>query len=261
MYILVTDETSLQRDLKARFFVYGGVFFPAEKLSELHSLVDGIRRDNGFEATDDFKFSTASRPKQVAKEQHAAARRSVLNACQQLEVRFAAGVMLNAIAKSHPVKELLGWGANAMLGSFERFLEAGDSTGICVFDRLPFTQPYRYLNERFQTGLLLEDKTSQHLDRIHLLAYTGMGASHAGSAVDILLGFFRHCINEREPSDAARAVFPLVMSMMWHVREGDTINLRDYGLLLLPKEVKVAKYQQQYEELAQELESVLKEVN
>jgi hypothetical protein len=35
----------------------------------------------------------------------------------------------------------------------------------------------------------------------------------------------------------------------------------DYGLLLIPKEVRVAKYQQQYEELTRKLESVLREVN
>ena len=77
------------------------------------------------------------------------------------------------------------------------------------------------------------------------------------SAIDIVLGSFRYCVNERLRSTAPREMLPVVVSMMWHRRAGDTLYLRDRGLIFRPKMVQVPEYQRAYEELVQHLHGLL----
>lgn len=257
--MLFTDETNKEHAPNAKFFIYGGVFFPAEKLAELHALVEKTRFNNSFQDGDSFKFDTRSRPNHVTREKYTAAKRDILNGCHQLGVRFIACLVLHEIAPNRSVQELVSWGANGVIAAFDHFLEEEGATGICTVDRLPFKQGYQYLEDKFQHGLTFPGGRSRRLERIHLFASTCQGASHANSAIDIILGAFRYCVNERSRTPATYAMFPVVASMMWHKRVGDTIYIRDYGLLLRPKQVKVPVYQQQYDELTSHLTELLKE--
>jgi hypothetical protein len=259
VYLLYTEETSMRRDPKSRFYVYGGMFFPMDALTELHNLVQRSRDDSGFREGDELRFSAKYCPKHLAKEQYAAARRSVLDGCQQLGVGIIATMVLPGVAKGRSMGELVGWGANSVLGAFEDFLQEENAAGICAFDRLPFTQPYKFLKTKFQSGASLDDGTTRPLDRVQLLSLSCTSASHIASAVDIVLGSLKYCLNEKEPGETCRAVLPGILGMMWHKKEGDSVQLRGYGLRFSPAGVKIPAYQQQYDELTQRLEGILKE--
>ncbi len=259
VYLLYTEETSMRRDPKSRLFIYGGMLLPFEALDKLHALVQQVRDENDFRDVDELKFSAKSRPKHIPKEQHAAARRSVLNGCQQLGVRLVTTVVLPGIAKGRPPGELVSWGANSVLGAFEDFLTEENATGICIFGHLPFTQPYKYINTRFQSGVTSDDGATRRLERIQLFSLSSTGASHVASAVDIVIGSLKYCLNEKEPSETCRAMLPGILGMIWHKKEGDSVQLRGYGLRFNPAEVKIPAYQQQYDELTQRLEGVMKE--
>jgi hypothetical protein len=260
VYLLFTDETNQQAGHTAKFFIYGGVFFPVERLTEVHDLVNQARLKNGFREDDEFKFETHSRPQHVAKEQHRAAKRDVLDGCSQLGVRFVACLVLHEIARSRSPQELVSWGANSVLCAFHRFLEQENTTGICAVDRPPFAQGYQYLKKKFQVGLTFPNGNTRRLDRIQLFTSTCQGASHASSAIDIVLGAFRYCVNNRDRYDVSRAMLPRIVSMMWHRREGDRIYLREYGLMFRPKEIQVDFHQEEYDQLAEHLAALLKPI-
>jgi hypothetical protein len=259
VYLLYTEETGIRRDPKSRFFIYGGMFFPIDTLPDVHTLVQRSRDDNGFREGDELRFGIKHRPQHIPKEQHAAARRSVLDGCRQLGVRIISTIVLPGVAKSRSMGELVGWGANSVLGAFEGFLEEEDAAGICTFDRLPFTQPYKFLTTKFRSGASLDDGTTRPLDRVQLVSLSCAGASHVASAVDIVIGYLKYCLNEKEPSETCRAMLPGILGMMWHKREGDTVQLRGYGLQFSPSGVKIPAYQQQYDELTYRLAAILKE--
>lgn len=259
VYLLYTEETGMRRDPKSRFFIYSGMFFPIDTLSDIHALVRRSRDDNGFREGDELRFSAKYRPKHLAKEQYAAARRSVLDGCRQLGVRIIVTVVLPGVAKGHSMGELVGWGANSVLGAFEDFLQEENAAGICAFDRLPFTQPYKFLKTKFQSGASLDDGTTRPLDHVQLVSLSCTSASHVASAVDIVLGSLKYCLNEKEPSETCLAMLPGILGMMWHKKEGDSVQLRGYGLRFSPEGVKIPAYQQQYDELTHRLVSILKE--
>ncbi|GEM_PF-1979937 len=259
VYLLYTEETGLRRDPKSRFFVYGAMFFPIDALDHMHNLVQRSRDENGFRPGDELRFSAGSRPKHLTKEQHTAARRYIIDGCRQIGARLITTIVLPGVARGRPIGELAGWGVNSALGAFEDLLTQEDATGICVLDRLPFTQPYKYLQTRFQSGVTADGGAIRRLERVQLLSLSCAGASHVASAVDIVTGSLKYCLNEKEPGDSCRAMLPGLLGMVWHGQEGGLIRLRGYGLRFSPEEVKIPAYQQQYDDLTRRLEGLLKE--
>ena len=69
-YLLFTDETNMCPGKDAKFFIYGGVFFPTNKLKDVHNLVEESRLKNNFRFEDELKFETHSRPNHVTQNQH-----------------------------------------------------------------------------------------------------------------------------------------------------------------------------------------------
>jgi hypothetical protein len=64
-------------------------------------------------------------------------------------------------------------------------------------------------------------------------------------------------VNERENERATRAMLSPVARMMWSRRSGDTVYVREYGLLFRPLNVAVPAYQQEYDELTQHFTHLL----
>lgn len=256
-FFLFTDETNQQPSATAKFFIYGGVFVPADRLQDLHNLVQTARDQNDYAPTDQFKFSPASKPPQVTPEKFRLAKRAVLQGCGALGIRFAACLTLHAIAKNRNLEELVSWGANTVIAAFHRFLTEENATGVCVVDRLPFDTGYRYLQEKFRIGLSFQNGNVMPLDRILLFASTCEGASHASSATDIILGSFRYCVDERAKNIAPKEMLPVIANMMWHRRRGDTIHVREKGLMFRPKEVMVPEYQKEYDDLVEHFKRLL----
>lgn len=256
-YLLFTDETNQRPAQDAKFFIYGGVFFPTNQLREVHNLVETARLSNNFRPEDEFKFDTRSCPDHITPDQHKAAKKAVLNGCMNLGVRFVTCLVLHDIALRRPIKTLLSWGANSVLCAFERFLEEENATGISIVDRLPFDGSFQYLQEKFQVGLTFPWGGNRKLVRIHLFSFSCVGASHACSAIDIILGAFRYCVNKRDRIQAARNMLPRIVSMMWHKRENNRVKIKEYGLLFRPKDIKVEEYKREYDELTQHMVNIL----
>lgn len=255
VHVLFTDETNQRPGPHARFFIYGGAFLAADRLAELHDVVERARRVNGFRPRDELKFDTHSRPSHVTEAQHRAAKRIILEGSRDLGVRFVAYLTLHEIARQRGLAEVVGWGLNTVLAAFNRFLAQEDAHGICVVDRLPFDQGFQYLKDKFQVGLTFANGTNRRLDRVHLFAASSLGATHAMSAIDIILGAFRYCVNERRPGrEVPQQLLTVIVSMMWHRQHGDRRVFREYGLFLRPKQVRNRAHQRHYIELIDHLQ-------
>ena len=96
------------------------------------------------------------------------------------------------------------------------------------------------------------------LRQIRLFAATCNNASHVSSATDVVLGTFRYCVNDSKNTDIAKEMLSKVVRMMHHKVEGNKRLLREYGLLLRPKEVDLPAYKRDYDDLIEHLHAVLK---
>ncbi len=245
MHILFTDETNLPADPKARFFAYGGLIAPPNSLGPLHDGVAAIRKTAGYRPADELKFQTTARPNHISIDQCTQAKNDVVDLCVRLECKFIVYIVLHAIAKNTPLSDLVSWGASHVIGKYNHYLSRIGADGIVAIDRLPGAAEYSVLTDRFSKGLTFPDAPPVVLDRIKLFASTCINASHASSAMDIVLGSFRYCINEPKNLPAARAMMAKVSKLIWCEREGDTVYPFERGLIFRPKDIKVAAYQQE----------------
>jgi len=252
MHILFTDETNRRPSKKAKFFVYGGLVFDFSRLEDLDRGISEIRRETGYLASDELKFDTNARPTQVTRNGATAAKRKVLGLCRELGARFIACVTLHEIIKNQDPDDQILWAANHVVGRFNRYLrEVVDDRGICVVDNLPVKAGWKYLAEKFTKGLDLVTGNFVPLDRILLFAATCSNASHASSAMDIVLGSFRYCINDPANKEAAEEMMREVVELIWHDRDGEKILAMEKGLILRPllPHITVEKYKQEYLDL------------
>jgi hypothetical protein len=259
MYCLLTDETNAEASAKAKFFIYGGLFFPLDKLPDLDRNVGTIRAKAGYKLGDSFKFDTNFRPKHVSIEASTEAKKEVVQFCRDLGCRFIALVILHSIIdQSKPENKYL-WAADHVIGRFNRFLaDEGKDTGIVLIDTLPLKQQWQYLSDKFVNGLHLQSGNTVSLDRIRLYASTCLNASYVASAIDIVLGSFRYCVNDPTNRSTATEMLRGVARLMWHVRAGDRILLRDRGLIFRPEVVKVDAYRKEYDNLQEHLTALIR---
>jgi len=260
MHILLTDETNQQESKTSLFFIYGGIFFPIEHLNTLDSEIEKIRTWAGYNPEDVFKFDTRSRPSQVSIDKATEAKRKVLDLCLKLECKFIAHIILHKIILNQKFEQQLRWAADYVIGRFNKYLREIGDTGICVIDNLPEKKEFQYLSEKFIQGLNFPDGSRIDLDRIQLYASTCIGASHANSAMDIVLGSFRFCVNNPINVKAAEEMFTKVCKMMWHKNIDNTLYIRDKGLIVRPKveDIQIADYKKEYENLLVRLRTLFK---
>ena len=147
---------------------------------------------------------------------------------------------------------------NTLLGKFDEFLRTDrDECGIALMDRIPVEHPYRYLREKFQTGLEFPDGNIRRLERVIGLASTTDGASHLASVADVLIGAFRYCVNEEDREIAGRAMFPDLVRLMWKRRLNGRNIVRDYGLVIRPLNVRHEPHKTEYQALINRLQGYL----
>ncbi len=256
-YLLYSDETNKEQSKTSKFFIYGVIFMPLERLFELHTMVNQVRKEYGFKRKDVFKFDTNSKPKYITSEIHRLAKDAVLIGSATLGLKFVANVVLHEIARRKSTDETIRWGANTILRAFQQFLNEKDALGICVVDRLPFKGYYNYLKDKFQDGLSYPTE-SRPLGRIIMFASSCQGASHVGSVTDIILGAFRFCVNDITCGTVTQDILPKVIRLMWYKRLGESVQLQNYGLIFRPLKVMETKFQKEYELLAARLIDTLK---
>jgi hypothetical protein len=113
------------------------------------------------------------------------------------------------------------------------------------------------LTDRFTDGLIFSDEERVPLDRIKLFTSTCINASHASSAMDIVLGSFRYCINEPRNLPAARTMMANIIKLIWCDIQGDEIHVMEKGLIFRPKTVAVASYKAEYDGLLEHINALL----
>jgi hypothetical protein len=260
MQILLTDETNTQPTSDAKFFVYGGIMFSIESLSKLHTAIDNIRKKAGYRPHDELKFDTRSRPAHVTKENATEAKRNIVELCIKLDCKFIAHIILHDIIRNQDLDQQVQWAADYVIGRFNRYLtEIGDE-GICIIDNLPTQSQFRYLSDKFASGLKLANGKTVLLDRIKLFSSTCINASHASSAMDIVLGSFRYCINNPKNPEAARGMMRNVAKLMWHKKVGETIHFGNRGLISRPKPKDIinSQYKGEYDQLYDHLKKLIR---
>jgi hypothetical protein len=257
MYLLLTDETNLPTDPGARFFAYGGLFFDVDKLPRLDELIAEARTANGYRPRDELKFETNAKPRQVTVQQARQTKEAVLQACLEVEAVFVVQVVLNALARRQSQETLITYGGNEVLAAFNAWLQRQQSHGIVAVDRFSSAAEYRYLIDKFCSGLQLPGGQTLPLDRIKLFTSTCCNASHASSAMDIVLGAFRYCINQPRNLEAARVMMAQVVRLLWHTGHGNRLVV--HGLMRRPREVRVAAYQAEYDWLLEWINGLLRD--
>lgn len=256
MYALFTDETNLEPSKEVKFFIYGGIFFPIARLSILDDKIREIRIKAGYKNSDEFKFDSRSKPRNVSKQTFDRAKNKVLDLGFENGIQFIAYLILHKIASKRRLK--VNYAINHVIGRFNQFLEENKDYGICILDRLPNPKyQFRFISEKFSKGLTLDAGRNVLLDRIKSFSFSCIGASNVGSMVDIILGSFRYCINNPRNKRVANYLMKKVISLMWHVRVADKIYFLERGLIIRPKTVRKQEYQQEYTNLIKQINALL----
>lgn len=260
MYLLVTDETNRTATENIKFFVYGGLVIPFDKISELDSSIRQIRVAAGYQDIDEFKFETRSRPNHVTITDATEAKKATVNICKELGCKFIAHVIHHSIIQNQDQSEQIHKAADYVIGRFHIYLIARNSDGICLMDNLPDRTELAYMTRKFQSGLTLQNNEIVPLNRIKLFGSTCVGASHANSAMDIVLGSFRYCINQPQNLQAAQEMLGSVVKLMWSGQNRDgTITVGDKGLILRPQlnRINSRSIRAEYDELLVRLNGLL----
>lgn len=259
MHLLLTDETNRQPSDDVKFFVYGGLALPNEAIEPVHRAIENIRQEAGYLPGDEFKFDTRSRPENVSIEKSREAKRQVIEVCRDSDCIFFVHVILHKIiAKQDPVQQIQ-WAADYVISRYNMFLGSKSDTGICVIDNLPEKGQFQYLTDKFQHGLHLPDGDPLPLDNIRLYAATSVGAGHVNSAMDIVLGAFRYCINNPKNPQAASEMLRNLVPMMWGRRENGRYQVLDRGLILRPpiEQISNASFREEYKALIDQINELL----
>ena len=261
MRILLTDETNREPGPTVKFFVYGGLILNADDLSPLDAGIAEIRRDLGYSPQDDLKFDTRCRPPCVSISTATEAKRRVIALCKELQAKFIAYVALHDIIKHADPDDQVLFATNTVIRQFNKYLrDVVHDDGICVVDVLPVKHSWKYLSEKFTLGLAYEERYVP-VERIKMFCASCNNASHASSAMDIVLGTFRYCINDPANPQAASEMMANVVDLMWHERDGDTILAYERGLVMRPlvHKIKVDAYRNEYEHLIDHINELLED--
>lgn len=239
------------------FFSYGGLVVEIAKLPALHAKIASIRKTYGYRPPDKLKFDTNARPSHVSVDAATAAKREVIAACIDCDCKFIAYVVLHRIARTIGLEKTIKWGADHVIGKFNIFLQRQNAHGIVAMDRLPDGVEFEYLSNKFGRGLNLQDGESVELDRIVVFSSTCINASHLTSAMDIVLGSWRYCINSPMNTDAAKSMMRHLAKLIWCEREGEKLYAFEKGLIFRPKEVKHNEYREKYNALLSRVNKLL----
>ncbi|MBZ4514592.1 hypothetical protein GBP94_05935 [Mycobacterium avium subsp. hominissuis] len=253
-----TDETNTDLS-QSKFFIYGGLIATPEQMKDAHDAVVAIRSTYGFHDSDQFKFHTRSRPSHITIDDWTSAKSEALDALKRLNIVMLAYVVSHSVAKARTDEEKLKWAMNALFSHFGlRFLPHVNSYGVISIDRLPQQYSYDHLESLFTDGVTV-DTRRQKLDRVIHYSITSLGASHINSLVDISLGAFRFCVNVASGAGGnevrATEMLPTLAHIMWKGKDSpqDQLHIRDYGLILYPKEIRAANIKAEYDSLLAKL--------
>lgn len=257
LYLLFTDETNKEASETIEYFAYGGLFVPAKTAGALHAAIETARVAAGYKATDKLKFDTNARPAHVTQEAVTALKSLVIQHCVDAGCKFSILLILHSIARNVDLDTRIFRAARHVIGHFNYFLIENNAHGWVFVDRLPVKSPDQFLADTFANGLEFDDGSRTKLDRLVGLSSVSLGTSHLCSAIDIVLGTFRYCLNNIENGDKVRPMLQSVARMLWWREADGKKYIRERGLIIRPKAVKVQHYQEKYDNLVRLLEGLL----
>ena len=202
MSLMFGDEVDADQGRGQKFFVYGAAFINSSIAEYLHEGIQRLRERFGYGPRDSLKFSGC--PRGITTDQHREIKKEVVKLARNNDVMFCGYAISHAIAKGETRDNLVLFGANTILGKYNEFLAEKNDVGFVLVDRMQVGNPYPYLKDKFQVGLELQNGGTRKLEKVVGFASTCDGASHLASLADILVGSFRHCINEPD-KDIANA--------------------------------------------------------
>lgn len=249
MFLLIADEAVHQQTDPTKYFIYGAIIVPSDKLQEITEGIDQIRIQYGFKPDDSLKFSPNDRPRDVNRNEFIKAKDEILVLSRKLGIKFIGYAVLHAIARTKSSEQLITMGADALLTKFQQFLEESeDSRGICLFDTLPIPHPNHYLRRAFQ--MRKEHSVVGHrLHNIDLIATTTDGCSHLPSICDVCVGSFRYSVNEPERDVVGKQLMRHLKGLFWVSQRDGKVFPLERGLLLRPQQVTHPPYLADYTEL------------
>lgn len=252
VHVLFADETNTEPTREAEFFIYGGVLLSADQIPDVHKGIRDIRRDLGLAHAHKEPLEFSGRPKRITADQHLDAKRAVLELLGEVDARFIAYCVHHDVARGVSVGRRNEYALNTVLWGFHRFLVREKDYGLVVLDQLRPQE--RYVVSRLNAdGLEMYDGDVVPMPRLTGIATAHVEWSHCLSACDVLLGAFRYCVNKPNTA-ASREMFPAVAPLLWcWVDSSGRRFVREYGVFLRPKEVKVPRIKARYDALVESL--------
>ncbi|MEP2028143.1 MAG: hypothetical protein ABJI96_05475 [Paracoccaceae bacterium] len=239
---MIADEAD--QDGAKEFLVFAGVFFPGEKMLQIHNEVGSLRNKYGFVDSDVLKSATGTRPKKMLPADHAEIKNSILELAAATNCKICCYIIPHAIAKGQNHENRLKFGTNTLLIKFDQFLrESGKLGGIALFDHTTDYNQSHYLREVFEQGLPFPDGVRKRLENVVKIETTSVGHSHLNSVTDIVVGSFRFVVNEPDKDKVGAVLMKSLAKIMWGKADnaGD-FHVRELGLCIRPKNVKLDDY-------------------
>lgn len=253
MFLLQCDETNLQATAQSKFFIYGGLIMRTDAVPVLTARVEEIRERAGFARDDSFKFQTVTRPDGMDQAVWNEAKSDVLTATADVGACLITCLVLHDLARNQR-EHLIEWQLDAVTIAFDGYLGHHDDYGLCVVDRLGDGAEYELLRTKFTHGGATSWSGRTRFERIVHFSSSRDGASHVSTAVDIALGSFRYCVNQRGDSPTPLLLYPKVHPLL------EAFG-RDYpgrsGIVFKPAIVQMSVYQDEYRALRAHLASLL----
>ena len=94
------------------------------------------------------------------------AKASVISLCYRLGCHFIVYAFLKATKGDTSTDQMVAFGANSVLETFNRYLTQNKSFGIAISDRLAKESHYPHMQEKFTKGLLYKGQPPKPLSKI-----------------------------------------------------------------------------------------------
>jgi hypothetical protein len=257
MYLVLTDETNVRPSDTAKFFTYGALLIPMDEVPDLDRAIAAIRDAHGYRASDELKFDTRARHNHVDIEAAKTAKNEVVEAAITAGCKFIVYAILHDIIANKNQDECFQYAINSVIARTHEYLQHSNDDAMLLVDSLPIGKQFSFLARKFTRGIEMESGSTARLPKIRLFGATCSNASNVSSAMDIVLGCWRYCINQPKNEDAARKMLDNLNQMLWHRAEGEHMHVLDYGLILRPKAVKVDACRDEYRELIRRLNAIM----
>lgn len=255
MHWLLADETNAGTT-DGQFFVYGGLIFPPEAIPRIHSEIAQLRTAFGLKTGQDLKFSNQ---KGVSPEVQGEIKKAVLELVAENGCKFVATAVLHEIRANKSEERGMEFAINTVTLLFRRYLEAEESYGGMLIDRVDKKYVNGTLNSmasNFQDGLsFFNDFQLKVNDKILVFGMTNNSSSHLTSCSDIVLGSFGYCVNAstghaKANWETAAKIMPKIKQLFWGGSSSDVV-FEPSGFALSPQ--KVSAFGNQYFDLRKKL--------